>query len=161
MELVEAYVHAYVCFLDKAAALSLAALLCLTRIASFHNISFIAEKHCFLAELSFLLINSTLRVSQQQYQIKMTREAKVEELREDVVAQLEEMLAIKTEEVSIIQEQLSLLSKGYVKETKMKDPYGDTGIYTGHVKENVPNGKGTMEYDDGRLYVGEWDAGRW
>jgi hypothetical protein len=115
--------------------------------------------HSLLKLLLFIPVS--LRVSQQQYQIKMTREAKVEELREDVVAQLEEMLAIKTEEVSIIQEQLSLLSKGYVKETKMKDPYGDTGIYTGHVKENVPNGKGTMEYDDGRLYVGEWDAGRW
>ena len=46
----------------------------------------------------------------------------------------------------------------------MVDPYGDTGKYTGQVNpngENKPHGKGTMKYDDGRVYVGEWSDGRW
>jgi len=91
----------------------------------------------------------------------MGREEKVEMLREDVVGQLEDMLTIKKEEVRIIQEQLALLSKGHVAETKMTDPYGDTGVYTGQAKDDKPHGKGTMQYDDGRVYEGGWNQGRW
>jgi hypothetical protein len=91
----------------------------------------------------------------------MGRAEKIEALREDVVAHLEELLAIKTQEVNILQEQLALLSKHHVKETKMKDPYGDSGVYTGQIKDDLPHGSGTMKYDDGRVYVGEWNKGRW
>lgn len=86
-------------------------------------------------------------------------------LREQAVTQLEDMLAIKMEEVAILQEQLASLSNHHVKEAKMVDPYGDSGIYTGqiHVDSNgrpKPHGKGTMKYNDGRVYVGEWDQGK-
>jgi len=91
----------------------------------------------------------------------MKRAEMVEELREDVAAQLEEMLDIKTEEVSIIQEQLAVLCKNYVKGAKMKDPYGDSGTYTGQVKGGTAHGKGTMNYDDGRVYKGDWNEGKW
>ena len=91
----------------------------------------------------------------------MGRAEKADALREDVVLQLEELLALKTEEISILQEQLALLSKHHVKETNMKDPYGDSGTYTGQIKDSMPHGKGTMKYDDGRIYVGEWNLGRW
>lgn len=36
----------------------------------------------------------------------------------------------------------------------MTDPYGDTGQYTGSVHNEKAHGKGTMNYDDGRSYVG-------
>ena len=38
----------------------------------------------------------------------------------------------------------------------MVDPYGDTGKYTGQVQNDKPHGKGTMKYDDGRVYVGTY-----
>ena len=59
-------------------------------------------------------------------------------------------------EVAIIQEQLAILSKHHVRETNMVDPYGDTGKYTGQVQNDKPHGKGTMKYDDGRVYVGTY-----
>lgn len=48
-----------------------------------------------------------------------------------------------------------------VRNTRIKDPYGDYGIYTGHMSAGQPNGHGTMRYEDTRLYVGEWKNGRW
>jgi hypothetical protein len=91
----------------------------------------------------------------------MGRAEKVETLREDVVVQLQEILAIKQDEVNIIQEQLAKLSKNYVKEQHMTDPFGDTGMYTGQTRDGKAHGRGTMEYDDGRLYVGDWNQGSW
>lgn len=44
---------------------------------------------------------------------------------------------------------------------KIKDPYGDIGIYTGLLQNGLPHGQGTMLYGDGRIYSGEWTHGRW
>ena len=83
------------------------------------------------------------------------RSAKLKRFREQAVAQLEELLADKLEEVALIQEQLALLSKHHVVERPTVDPYGDTGLYTGQVNQSdKAHGKGTMKYDDGRVYVG-------
>jgi len=44
-----------------------------------------------------------------------------------------------------------------------RDKYGDTGTYSGtiSVAQGLPNGVGTMEYDSGRVYSGDWVAGQW
>lgn len=62
------------------------------------------------------------------------RENKIRDLRADAISKLEDMLADKMSEIAIIQEQLAILSKMHVQETTMVDPYGDTGKYTGQVK---------------------------
>jgi hypothetical protein len=93
--------------------------------------------------------------------VEIGRTEKVRQLREDAVVKLEELLAMKMEEVSLLQEQLALLSKHHVRETIIVDPYGDRGLYTGQISNEKPNGKGTMKYEDGRVYVGEWSEGRW
>ncbi len=61
------------------------------------------------------------------------------------ISQLEDMLADKMAEIAIIQEQLAILSKHHVQETVMVDPYGDTGKYTGQVKNEKVRGGITME----------------
>ena len=90
------------------------------------------------------------------------RNHKLSQLRASAISQLEDLLAVKLEEVAIIEKQLSLLSESHVREKQIVDPYGDAGSYTGQVEDgNKPNGKGTMKYEDGRVYVGEWVDGRW
>jgi len=44
-----------------------------------------------------------------------------------------------------------------------QDKYGDTGMYTGTilVTEGMPHGKGTMNYESGRMYSGDWVCGQW
>lgn len=44
-----------------------------------------------------------------------------------------------------------------------QDKYGDTGLYTGTilVTEGMPHGKGTMNYESGRMYSGCWVSGQW
>lgn len=50
----------------------------------------------------------------------------------------------------------------HVTKHKMIDLYGDRGTYTGTVgPDNDPTGFGTMKYDSGRFYKGEWKKGRW
>lgn len=93
--------------------------------------------------------------------MELGRASKVKMLREQAVSHLEDLLALKLEEVSILQQQLAKLSKEHVRETYLIDPYGDSGLYTGQVKDGKPHGKGTMKYDDGRVFVGEWNEGRW
>ena len=88
--------------------------------------------------------------------VEVGRTAKLQQLREEAITHLETMLADKMEEIAIIQEQLALLSKHHVRDTNMVDPYGDTGQYTGQVENEKPHGKGTMKYDDGRVYVGKF-----
>ena len=89
------------------------------------------------------------------------RNEKVKQLRADAVAKLEEHLAIKMEEVEILQHQLSLLSDCHANDIEVVDPYGDRGRYTGQLHHGKPNGKGTMKYVDGRVYAGEWSDSRW
>ena len=48
-----------------------------------------------------------------------------------------------------------------VTELRIRDPYGDKGIYTGVLVKRRPHGRGTMKYDDGRHYEGFWNHGRW
>lgn len=55
--------------------------------------------------------------------------------------------------------QLVLLKE--VQGKAIKDPYGDSGSYTGILMDELPHGKGTMHYSDGRSYSGEWRQGRW
>lgn len=86
---------------------------------------------------------------------------KVQELRDDIVNSLQEMLADKLEEVKIIQEQLARLSPDHVHDFSMTDPYGDKGKYTGQIRNNKCHGKGTMKYDDGREYSGEYRRWEW
>ena len=86
--------------------------------------------------------------------VELGRTAKLRQLRDEAVMHLETLLADKLEEVSILQAQLAMLSKHHVRDTHMVDPYGDTGVYTGQVENEKPHGKGTMKYDDGRIYVG-------
>lgn len=44
-----------------------------------------------------------------------------------------------------------------------QDKYGDSGTYTGTflVAEGLPHGTGTLNYDSGRVYSGDWIAGQW
>lgn len=44
-----------------------------------------------------------------------------------------------------------------------QDKYGDTGMYSGAilVTEGLPHGKGTMNYESGRVYSGQWVSGQW
>lgn len=50
----------------------------------------------------------------------------------------------------------------HVSRYKMIDMYGDRGTYTGTLgPDNDPTGFGTMKYDSGRFYKGEWRKGRW
>lgn len=46
---------------------------------------------------------------------------------------------------------------------RCQDRYGDAGDYTGTilVTEGLPHGSGTMTYENGRIYTGEWVAGQW
>ena len=48
-----------------------------------------------------------------------------------------------------------------VSEQRIRDPYGDKGLYTGVLVKRRPHGRGTMKYDDGRHYEGHWNHGRW
>lgn len=43
----------------------------------------------------------------------------------------------------------------------LHDHNGDIGEYTGCEADGVPHGLGTMNYEDGRTYTGEWQVGRW
>ena len=48
--------------------------------------------------------------------------------------------------------------------TEMRDAYNARGLYTGTVskKQQMPHGKGTMEYHlAGRIYQGDWHQGHW
>mmetsp|Transcript_113567 Transcript_113567/g.169856 ORF Transcript_113567/g.169856 Transcript_113567/m.169856 type:complete len:389 (+) Transcript_113567:203-1369(+) len=48
--------------------------------------------------------------------------------------------------------------------TEMRDAYNARGLYTGTVsrKQQMPHGKGTMEYHlAGRIYQGDWHMGHW
>jgi len=87
--------------------------------------------------------------------VEIGRTAKLSALREEAVGYLENLLADKLEEVAMLQKELSALSKHHVREASIVDPYGDAGKYTGQLKEEKPHGKGTMMYDDGRVYVGK------
>jgi len=51
----------------------------------------------------------------------------------------------------------------YVEKESILDPYGDKGIYTGELLVNLkkPHGLGTMIYDDGRIFTGSWNNGKW
>jgi hypothetical protein len=44
-----------------------------------------------------------------------------------------------------------------------QDNFGDTGMYVGTilVTEGMPHGEGTMTYDSGRVYSGNWVCGQW
>jgi hypothetical protein len=44
-----------------------------------------------------------------------------------------------------------------------QDKYGDSGMYSGTilVTEGLPHGKGTMNYESGRVYSGQWVTGQW
>lgn len=86
--------------------------------------------------------------------VEIGRTAKITQLREDTVAYLEDLLADKLEEVAMIQKQLTILSAHHVRDTDKVDPYGDVGKYTGQIHNEKSHGKGTMKYDDGRIYVG-------
>ena len=88
--------------------------------------------------------------------VEIGRTTKVRQLREEAVGHLEGLLADKLEEVAILQEQLALLSKHHLRDAHIVDPYGDMGSYTGNVHNGKAHGKGTMKYDDGRIYVGEY-----
>jgi hypothetical protein len=50
-----------------------------------------------------------------------------------------------------------------VTKTESVDNYGDPGIYTGTILAagGLPHGKGTMTYDSGRLFEGNWSSGQW
>jgi hypothetical protein len=50
-----------------------------------------------------------------------------------------------------------------VSRASIQDKYGDAGIYTGTilVREGLPHGQGTMNYESGRIYDGEWVSGHW
>lgn len=48
-----------------------------------------------------------------------------------------------------------------VSEQRIRDPYGDKGLYSGVLVKRRPHGRGTMKYDDGRHYEGHWNHGRW
>jgi hypothetical protein len=43
------------------------------------------------------------------------------------------------------------------------DNYGDPGLYTGTILAagGLPHGKGTMTYDSGRFFEGNWSSGQW
>jgi len=43
------------------------------------------------------------------------------------------------------------------------DKYGDKGMYSGTVlvTEGLPHGNGTMNYESGRMYSGDWVSGQW
>jgi hypothetical protein len=88
--------------------------------------------------------------------VEIGRTAKITQMREGAVAYLEDLLADKLEEVATLQQQLAFLSKHHVRDTNMVDPYGDSGKYTGQVNNDKPHGKGTMKYEDGRVYFGEY-----
>jgi hypothetical protein len=50
----------------------------------------------------------------------------------------------------------------YVEQQWIVDPYGDQGEFEGELNaDNLPHGTGIMKYTDGRVYAGEWKAGRW
>ena len=44
-----------------------------------------------------------------------------------------------------------------------QDKYGDSGMYSGTilVTEGLPHGRGTMNYESGRVYSGDWVSGQW
>lgn len=51
-----------------------------------------------------------------------------------------------------------------MEKTEMRDAYNARGLYTGTVsrKQQLPHGKGTMEYHlAGRIYSGDWHMGHW
>ena len=48
-----------------------------------------------------------------------------------------------------------------VDDVRLRDPYGDMGVYSGVLVRNKPESHGTMRYDDGRTYTGSWKRGRW
>lgn len=55
-------------------------------------------------------------------------------------------------------------SKMQVEAAKIKtvlDPYGARGTFSGILIRGRPHGYGTMQYVDGRTYIGEWKYGRW
>jgi hypothetical protein len=63
-------------------------------------------------------------------------------------------------------ELLAMAGNGIVRIEKVQgrvlcDPYGDQGRYTGLLVKAKPYGHGTMHYDDGRSYTGDWKNGRW
>jgi MORN repeat len=93
--------------------------------------------------------------------IESERIEKLQQLRDDAIHELEELLAMKFEEISILQHHLTSLRKLDVTDSIIVDPYGDQGLYTGQICNDKPNGKGLMKYEDGRVYDGEWCDGQW
>ena len=50
----------------------------------------------------------------------------------------------------------------HVQHHPCSDRYGDPGLYTGPLDEDgLPHGRGTLEYESGRVYTGHWVAGQW
>jgi hypothetical protein len=88
---------------------------------------------------------------------------KTQQLRIDAIHELEELLAMKLEEITILEQQLTCLRRFFVTNFEVVDPYGDHGIYTGQMDSNShkPHGNGIMNYEDGRIYNGDWCDGRW
>ena len=52
-------------------------------------------------------------------------------------------------------------SSSYVERLSMTDLYGDAGIYTGELLQLKPHGLGEMHYNDGRVFSGGWNKGKW
>lgn len=50
-----------------------------------------------------------------------------------------------------------------VTRARCQDRYGDLGVYTGTIlaSDGLPHGLGTMNYDSGRVFSGEWSNGHW
>lgn len=50
-----------------------------------------------------------------------------------------------------------------VTSAESQDKYGDSGMYTGTilVTQGMPHGKGCMNYENGRVYNGDWVSGQW
>jgi hypothetical protein len=114
-----------------------------------HEQQLIVDIDISLKTTTFSSIQSTMSPN-----VEIGRTAKITQLREDAVMYLEDLLADKLGEVAMLQKQLAVLSKHHVRDSDMVDPYGDSGKYTGHVHNEKAHGKGTMLYDDGRVYAG-------
>jgi hypothetical protein len=112
----------------------------------------INQNHLLLSHTLHTTLKSDLIIMS----VEIGRTSKVRQLREEAVGHLEGLLTDKLEEVAILQEQLALLSKHHVRDIQMIDPYGDVGNYTGPVHNDKMEGNGTMKYDDGRVYAGEY-----
>ena len=86
--------------------------------------------------------------------LRIVQLSEIQRIREEAIMHIEALIVDRLEEVAIMQEQLTLLSKNHVQESSVTDPYGDKGKYTGRLTNGKPHGKGIMKYEDGRVYVG-------